>query len=91
MVQKEETLADNFKSLQEVLVVLSERMDKLTKQMGTLLDLFEKAAAKFNKEDASSILNSKEDADLLNKLDRLLEENRTIAKALTLLEQRVRT
>ena len=89
MTQKEEILADNFKALQEVLALLSERMDKLTKQIASLLDLFERAAVKFNKDSANPVM-AKEDTDLLNKLDRLLEENKTIAKALSLLEQRVR-
>jgi lipopolysaccharide biosynthesis regulator YciM len=89
-MEKEELklILENFISLQSVLTNLAEKIDKLTKQLSTLLNLFEKAAEKFS--ESQGMKEEIEEKDLLNKLDKLMEENKTIAKALTLIEEKIR-
>jgi len=94
MVQKEDIINENFIALQSVLANLTEKLDKLTKQISLLLSLFEKTAVKFNETNSnansSTNIMSGDDKELINKLDRVSEENKTIAKALALLGQKVR-
>ncbi len=80
-------LIENFVKLQQVMANLSIKFDGLSDQISKLLQLFEIAAKSFVKkqEDGTS-----EDRDLLKKLDTMLEQNKTIAKGLTLIEEKVR-
>ncbi len=83
----EKTLIDNFVNLQRVLTNLSIKFDSLSENISKLLQLFEISAKSFvtNQED-----KGEENKDLLNKLDTLLEQNKIIAKGITLMEERLR-
>ena len=84
-------LVENSVILQKVMTDVSINLKKLNEQLATLLGLFENAAKGFvEKEKAEGKIDSTQGNELINKLDTLLEQNRTIAKGLTLLEQKVR-
>lgn len=82
--QREELLIENFVGLQHAMTNLSIRFEKLSDHMLKLLEVFEEAARNFSG-------GGKEgDADLLNKIDSLLNQNKTIAKGLVLMEEKLR-
>ena len=92
----EQTLINNFTSLQKVLTNLVIKFDDLSTNMSKLLQLFEISAKSFveNKSIKEPIKEQKEerreDKDLLNKLDSLLDQNKIIAKGIILMEDRIR-
>ncbi len=81
-------LVENLVELQKVHVNLIEKFDKLSKQISELLALFETAAKSFSQNPMNKV--SEKDKDFLDKIDRLLEQNKTIAKGLMLMEERHR-
>jgi len=80
-------LIENFVNLQKVLTNLSVKFDALSDNISKLLQLFEISAKAFLKKEEESF---SEDRDLIKKLDTLLEQNKLIAKGLTLIEERIR-
>lgn len=84
----EDKLVENLVSLQKVHIDLAEKFDKLTKEISSLLALFEIAARSFSKHPASKTVET--DKEFLEKIDKLLEQNKTIAKGLTLMEDQMR-
>jgi len=87
----ESRLLENFVSLQKVLTNLAIRFDSLSDQISKLLQLFEISAKNFvERTDEIGFGNKKDDKELLNKLDVLLDQNKTIARGLTLMEERLR-
>ncbi|MBI3334530.1 hypothetical protein HYZ97_03515 [Candidatus Pacearchaeota archaeon] len=84
----EETLVHNLVELQKVHINLAEKFDKLSQQMTNLLSLFESAARSFAEHPANQA--TEKDKEFLEKVDKLLEQNKTIAKGLTLVEERIR-
>ena len=84
----EDRLLENIIELQKVHTNLAEKFDKLTKEISSLLALFELAARNFSKHPATKIAET--DKEFLEKIDRLLEQNKTIAKGLTLMEEHIR-
>ena len=56
--------------------------------MGQMLNLFEISAKTFTEKNGSGI--TKEEKEFLDKLDRVLDQNKVIAKGLTLMEERIR-
>jgi hypothetical protein len=87
--QLEQALIDNFINLQKVLTNLSLKFDELSNNMSKLLQLFEISAKSFA-EKVSDETYDKGDKDLLGKLDSLLDQNKTIAKGIMLMEERIR-
>ena len=85
----EQQLTENLVALQKVNVHLAEKFDKMEKQLSELLSLFEMAARSLAKQPENQ--TSQKDREFLNKIDRLLEQNKTIAKGLTLMEDHVRS
>ena len=84
-------LLENFVFIQKVLADVSTDLTKLNQQLASLLGLFEQAAKNFVEvEKVSGKVESSKANELLGKLDTLLEQNRTIAKGLTLIEQKLR-
>lgn len=81
-------LAKNLVQLQKVHVDLAEKFDGLSKQISELLSLFEMAAKSFAQHPANQVLEK--DTEFLDKIDKLLEQNKTIAKGLTMMEERMR-
>jgi hypothetical protein len=84
----EKKLIENMVELQKVHTDLAEKFDKLSKQLSVLLNLFEMAARSFATHPA--IRASEKDKDFLEKVDKLLDQNKVIAKGLTLVEERTR-
>ncbi len=84
----EKKLVENIIELQKVNIDLAEKFSSLEKQISSLLKLFESAAKSF----ASNpmIQASEKDKEFLDKIDKLLDQNKVIAKGLTLMEDRVR-
>lgn len=86
--QLEQKILENLVELQKVHTSLAEKFDKLAGELSQLLTLFEMAARSFAEQPANQM--AERDKDFLDKVDRLLEQNKTIAKALTLVEERMR-
>ena len=87
-VRLEHQILENLVELQKVHTNLAEKFDKLAEQITLLLALFEKAAHSFTSSPGNQV--AEKDREFLDKVDKLLEQNKTIAKALTLVEERVR-
>ncbi|RMD67997.1 hypothetical protein D6817_00005 [Candidatus Pacearchaeota archaeon] len=81
-------LIQNLVELQKINVDLSAKFDKLAKEISHLLALFEIAAKNFAK--SMPVSEYEKDKEFLEKIDKLLEQNRTIAKGLMLMEERLR-
>tara|TARA_Y100000310_G_C20697227_1_gene826558 strand:+ start:4548 stop:5018 length:471 start_codon:yes stop_codon:yes gene_type:complete len=81
-------LAKNIIELQKVHLDMAEKFDSLSKQLSTLLKLFESAAKSFAQNPI--VQASEKDREFLDKIDKLLDQNKTIARGLTLMEDRVR-
>ncbi|MFH1787568.1 MAG: hypothetical protein ABH811_02150 [archaeon] len=83
----ERTLVQNFVSLQKVMMNLSTRFDNLSDQISKLLDLFEISAKTLAKKDFSFEYDSKEQKEILKKLEDISEQNKTLARGLTFLHE----
>ncbi len=84
----EKQLVENLIELQKVQTALAEKFDKLSAQISSLLSLFETTAKSFAKSPGNQV--TEKDRDFLDKIDKLLEQNKTIARGLTLMEERNR-
>lgn len=85
----EETLIENFVNLQRVLTNLAVKFDALSDNITKLLQLFEIAAKSFVEKLPEPEVKEK-DKEMLNKIDALLEQNKTLARGLTLMEEKLR-
>ena len=92
-IEINQALIDNFINLQKVLTNLSIKFEDLSTNMSKLLQLFEISAKsfteKFSEKEEKPELN-KNDKQLLNKLDSLLDQNKTIARGILLMENRIK-
>lgn len=84
----ESAILHNLTELQKVHIGLVEKFDRLSRQISDLLTLFEMAARSFAQNPANQA--SEKDKEFLNKIDRLLDQNKTIAKGLTMMEERMK-
>jgi len=84
----EEKILENLVALQKVHADLAEKFGKLSEQMAGLLNLFENAARSFAQNPVNQV--TEKDKDFLDKIDKLLDQNKTIAKGLTLMEERMK-
>ena len=85
-VQVEKILVDNFVSLQKVMTNLSLSFDKLTHQISSLLELFEISAKALVEKEAKQ--GGKDNKKLIEKIDVLMDQNKTIARGLTLMHEK---
>ena len=89
-------LVDNFTNLQKVLTNLVFKFDELSNNMSKLLQLFEISAKSFAEKYSDKSPNAqvneleKTDSKYLEKLDSLLNQNKTIAKGIMLMEERIK-
>ena len=83
----EKALVENFISLQKVMANLSVKFDNLTEQITKLLEIFEISAKALAEKDLEKFQNS-DNAELLKRLDNVLEQNKIIAKGLTLMHEK---
>jgi len=81
-------LIENFVHLQRVMSDQAVKIDKLTESITNLLQLFEMSARSFMS--SPMIADTEKDKEFLDKMDALLEQNKTIAKGLTLMEEKFR-
>jgi len=82
-----EILVNNFVSLQKVMTNLSIKFDNLSGQISKLLELFEISAKSFSEKDFDLDRNKKDNKEMLEKLDNLIDQNKIIARGLTLLHE----
>jgi hypothetical protein len=86
--QINQMLIENFVSLQKVMTNMTVKFDMLANNMSKLLNLFEMSARSFMS--SPSIAEAEKDKEFLDKLNSLLDQNKTIAKGLTLMEEKFR-
>lgn len=84
----EEQTIQSLIELQKVHVNLAEKFDKLSGQIENLLALFELAARNFAKQ--PHMQNTEKDKEFLEKIDKLLDQNKVLAKGLSLMEEKMR-
>jgi hypothetical protein len=84
----EDKIVENLVELQKVHANLAEKFDKLSNQISTLLTLFEVSAKSIVNSSGSVV--SEKDKEFINKIDKLLDQNKLIAKGLTLVEGKMR-
>jgi len=88
-VKVEKILIENFVSLQKVMTNLSVKFDNLTNQISKLLELFEISAKSLAKTDFNLGKETKDDEEIMQKLDNLANQNKTIARGLTLMHEKI--
>jgi hypothetical protein len=86
-LKTDDILIENLITLQKVLTDLSDKFDNLSSNISKLLELFESAAKNFAEKYPEG---GDSDKDFLRKLDSLLEQNKTIAKGIMLMEEKIR-
>ena len=82
--EREELLIENFVGLQHAMTNMSIKFGALSDNINKLLQVFEEAARSFVSGGKTN------DKDMLKKIDSLLDQNKTIAKGLILMEGRLR-
>ncbi len=87
-LKMERVLIENFVSLQKVMTNLSIKFDNLTKQISKLLELFEISAKALVEKDFVLEKGSK-DKKIIEKMDNLFEQNKVIARGLTLMHEKI--
>ena len=83
----ERILVENFVSLQKVMTNLSLKFNDLSSQISKLLELFEISAKTLAKKDFDSEKGNKSNEETIKKLDDLIDQNKTIARGLTLMHE----
>ncbi len=84
----EHLLLENSIALQKVLTNLSIKLDGLSEQISKLLSLFEISAKSFSEKYSGKITS--EDKDFIDKLNKLMEQNKLIAKGLALMDEKIK-
>jgi len=82
-----ELLLENFVSLQKTMADLAGKFNSLSDNIAKLLQLFEMSARSFAEKPAPDMQKDKE---FLDKINTLLDQNKTIAKGLTLMEDKMK-
>jgi len=84
----EREIAKNLIELQKVNTNMAEKFEKLAGEISQLLALFEVTARSFTKN--MPIGEHEKDKEFLGKIDKLLDQNKTLAKGLTMMEEHLR-
>jgi len=85
----ERVLIENFVGLQKVMVNLSVKFDDLSSKISKLLDLFEISAKALAEKDLTVEKTAKDDKKILQEIGSLSEQNKVIARGLTLMHDRL--
>lgn len=85
----ENALIENFISLQKVMVNLSSNFDSLSNKISKLLELFEISAKALAEKEVSGEKEKKESKEVMEKMDEILEQNKILARGLTLMHDRI--
>lgn len=88
-VKVESLLIENFVSLQKVMVNLSSKFDTLSSRISKLLDIFEISAKALAEKDFSLEKDTKDTEKILKRVDNLAEQNKIIARGLTLMNDKL--
>ena len=83
-------LIENFVMMQKVLTNLTARFEMMSDNISRLLNLFELSAKSFMEKHDNGSLGAEDEKGLLKKLDIILEQNKTVAKGVTLIEEKIR-
>ncbi len=86
-IEMQPILIDNFVALQKVMVNLATKFDNLNSQITKLLDLFELSAKSLAKKGFKLESSEAESKEVLNKLNDLSEQNKIIARGLTMIHE----
>lgn len=79
-------LAENFVALQKVMVNQASKFDILSDKISNLLELFE-ISAKALIEKEHELGQNKGDKEIIKKLDEITNQNKTLAKGMTLMHE----
>ena len=82
-------LIENFVSLQKVMTNVSVKYDNLANQISKLLRLFELSAKTLAEKDFNPKEKQKDNKEIMEKIETLLEQNKIIARGLTLMHERI--
>ena len=85
----EKALIENFVSLQKVMTNLSGKFDNLANQISKLLDLFEISAKVLAEKDVDTEGNKRDNAKIIEKLESIMDQNKIIARGLTLMHDKI--
>lgn len=85
-VMLEKKLIENFIALQKVMTNLSVKFDTLSDKISKLLDVFEISAKALAEKDFEKYEKS-DNKDILEKLDKLIEQNKTIARGVAIMHE----
>jgi hypothetical protein len=85
----EKILVENFVSLQKVMTNLSLKFDNLTGQISKLLELFELSAKSLAEKDFELEKSNKDNKKMMEKIEGILDQNKTLARGLTLLNEKM--
>jgi lipid II:glycine glycyltransferase (peptidoglycan interpeptide bridge formation enzyme) len=84
----DDKVLQNLIDLQKVHTNLAEKFDKLAEQISNLLALFEMSARSLAKQ--PHFQSTEKDKEFLEKIDKLLDQNKTLARGLSLMEEKMR-
>ena len=84
-IKMQPILVDNFVALQKVMVNLADKLGNVSTKIEKLLDLFEISAKTLAKKDFK--LTGEKNPEVLEKLGELSEQNKIIARGLTLIHE----
>ncbi len=84
----EEQTLHSLVELQKVHINMAEKFDKLATHIENLLGLFELAARNFAKQ--PHMQSTEKDKEFLEKIDKLLDQNKLLARGLSLMEEKMR-
>lgn len=88
--QREEILIENFVGLQHAMTNLSIKFGALSDNINRLLQIFEEAARNFSGMPSDRTEDSEMNKDMIRKIDSLLDQNKTIAQGLVIMEEKLR-
>lgn len=83
----EKTLIENFVALQKVMTNLSIKFDNLSNNISKLLEIFEISAKALAEKNFNIEQTKKDDTQIIKKLDELQNQNKIIARGLTLMHE----
>jgi hypothetical protein len=93
--EREELLVENFTGLQHAMTNLSIKFSALSENINKLLQIFEEAANKFSPEpERREIIREPDNElnkDMIKKIDSLIDQNKTIAQGLLIMEEKLRS
>lgn len=82
----EKVLVENFVALQRVLTNLAVNVDNLSNRISKLLDLFEISAKALAEKDFEF---QEDTSELVDKIDSLIDQNKTLARGMALMHERM--